>query len=171
MEAESHSPQSVINKKPSEFYMSCVEDSILLVANAEMEKVIFQKFPRFETLCRILSEELLAKNRTEFDEFKIFSPEQRYLNLLPNRPDLLNLSATEFADKIKELPTATIIDVRTHDEFSKGHLLNAINYDWNRNDFDKQIALLDKKKPVFVYCLSGSRSASAANFMRSVGFK
>jgi thioredoxin 1 len=82
-----------------------------------------------------------------------------------------NLSATEFADKIKELPTATIIDVRTPDEFSKGHLANANNYDWNGNEFDKQIAPLDKSKPVFVYCLSGGRSSSAANKMRSDGFK
>jgi len=54
-----------------------------------METDIFQKFPRFETLCRILSEELLAKSKAEFDEFKIASPEQRYLNLVQTRPDLL----------------------------------------------------------------------------------
>jgi CRP-like cAMP-binding protein len=88
-EAESLSPLCTINKKPSEYFVSCVEDSILIVANAEMEKVIFQKFPRFETLCRVLSEELLAKSTMEFDEFKTSSPEQRYLNLLQNRPDLL----------------------------------------------------------------------------------
>lgn len=82
-----------------------------------------------------------------------------------------NLSATEFADKIKELPTATIIDVRTPAEFSKGHLANANNYDWNGNEFDKQIAPLDKSKPVFVYCLSGGRSSSAANKMRLDSFK
>lgn len=82
-----------------------------------------------------------------------------------------NLSATEFADKIKELPSATIIDVRTPDEFSKGHLANANNYDWNGNEFEKQIAPLDKANPVFVYCLSGGRSSAAANKMRSGGFK
>ena len=54
-----------------------------------MERMIFQKFPRFEKLCRILSEELLAKNESEFDDFKISSPEMRYLNLLETRPDLL----------------------------------------------------------------------------------
>lgn len=81
-----------------------------------------------------------------------------------------NLSATEFADKIKELPTAKLIDVRTPDEFSKGHLANANNYDWNGTEFDNQIAPLDKSEPVFVYCLSGGRSSSAANKMRSDGF-
>ena len=69
-----------------------------------------------------------------------------------------NLTATEFANKINESVTATIIDVRTPDEFSKGHLVNASNFDWNGNDFEKQIAPLDKSKTVFVYCLSGGRS-------------
>lgn len=83
----------------------------------------------------------------------------------------INLSAIDFANKANELPTAPIIDVRTPDEFSKGHLQNAKNLDWNGNDFDKQVALLDKSKPVFVYCLSGGRSSSAANKMRNEGFK
>jgi len=80
------------------------------------------------------------------------------------------LSAIEFFTKIKELKTATIVDVRTPDEFSKGHLANANNFDWNGTEFDNQIAPLDKSKPVFVYCLSGGRSSSAANKMRSDGF-
>lgn len=82
-----------------------------------------------------------------------------------------NLSAIEFSTKIKELSNPTIIDVRTPDEFSKGHITNANNFDWNGSEFENQIAGLDKSKPVFVYCLSGGRSASAANKMRSDGFK
>ena len=87
------------------------------------------------------------------------------------QPDGTNLSAPEFAQKIKELPSAPIVDVRTPGEFSKGHLINATNIDWNGNDFEKQISTLDKSKPVLVYCLSGGRSAAAAAQMRSEGFK
>ena len=82
-----------------------------------------------------------------------------------------NLSAIDFANKINELPAAPIIDVRTPDEFSKGHIQKAKNIDWNGNDFEKQIAMLDKAKPIFVYCLSGGRSSLAASKMRNEGFK
>lgn len=82
-----------------------------------------------------------------------------------------NLEATDFANKANELPHALIIDVRTPDEFSKGHIQKAKNIDWNGDDFEKQIATLDKAKPVFVYCLSGGRSSSAASKMRKDGFK
>lgn len=82
-------PPCVISKTPSEYYISCVEDSILTVSNSDMEVEINSKFPKFEIMCRVLSEELLAKQKIDFDEFKTSSPEQRYLNLLQKRPDLL----------------------------------------------------------------------------------
>lgn len=82
-----------------------------------------------------------------------------------------NLSATEFDSQLKSNSSAPLIDVRTPDEFSKGHLQNSINIDWNGNSFDTEIAKLDKSKPVFVYCLSGGRSGQAAAKMRENGFK
>lgn len=88
-----------------------------------------------------------------------------------NSENKTTLSAIEFADMIKELPTAPILDVRTPEEFKEGHLENAFNYDWKSHLFEKQIAGLDKSKPVFVYCLSGRRSAAAASKMREDGFK
>ena len=87
-ESEMFSPLCSVNKMPSEHYIACVEDSIITVANSDMEEIIFAKFPRFEMLCRVLSGELLAKNQASFDDFKTSSPEQRYLNLLETRPDL-----------------------------------------------------------------------------------
>lgn len=88
-ELESLTPLCVVNNQPSGHYVACVEDSILTVANPDMETIIFEKFPRFETLCRVLSEELLAKSQATLDDFKTTSPEQRYLNIQKTRPDLL----------------------------------------------------------------------------------
>ena len=88
-EMEVLTPHCVISKTPSEYYISCLEDTILAVSNADIEVKIFSKFPKFETLSRILSEELLVKQQIAFDMFKISTPEQRYLNLLQTRPDLI----------------------------------------------------------------------------------
>ena len=88
-EMEALTPPCVISKTPSEYYISCVEDTILTISNSDMEVEINSKFPKFETICRILSEELLAKQRMDFDEFKTSSPEQRYLSLIQKRPDLI----------------------------------------------------------------------------------
>ncbi len=88
-ELEGINPHCAVDKKPSSYYVACVEDCILTVGNPEMEAIMYEKFPKFEILFRKLSEELLAKQQINFDEFKTSSPEQRYLNLLKNRPDLI----------------------------------------------------------------------------------
>ena len=88
-EMDAFTPHCVINKAPSEYFISCAEDSILTVSNSDMEVEINSRFPKFEIMCRMLSEELLAKQRIDFDEFKTSSPEQRYLNLVQKRPDLI----------------------------------------------------------------------------------
>jgi CRP-like cAMP-binding protein len=88
-EMEGLTPPCVISNTPSDYYVSCVEDVILIVSNTDMGVEINSKFPKFETMCRMLSEELLAQQRIDFDEFKTSSPEQRYLNLLQKRPDLI----------------------------------------------------------------------------------
>lgn len=88
-EMESLTPHCVINNAPSEYFISCEENTILTVGNPNRNVEIFTKSPKFDLMCRILSEETLAKHQINFDEFKTSSPEQRYLNLLKNRPDLI----------------------------------------------------------------------------------
>ncbi len=88
-EMDALTPPCVITQTPSDYYISCIEDSMILVSNADMEEEVNAKFPKFDIMCRKFSEELLAKQRIDFDEFKTSSPEQRYLNVLEKRPDLI----------------------------------------------------------------------------------
>ncbi|MCU0416180.1 MAG: Crp/Fnr family transcriptional regulator [Cytophagaceae bacterium] len=88
-ELEGLNPPCSITKTPSEFYVSCVEDSILVISNDELSIDINRQFPKFDIMCRMLSEEVLAKQILDFDAFKTSTPEQRYLNLIEKRPDLI----------------------------------------------------------------------------------
>ncbi len=88
-EMDALTPHCVINKAPSACFISCVEDTILLVSDSDMEEETNRKFPKFEIMCRKLSGELLARQQINFDEYKTSSPERRYLNLLHKRPDLI----------------------------------------------------------------------------------
>ena len=66
---------------------------------------------------------------------------------------------------------AQVLDVRTKGEFNSGYIANALQADWNdKNEFERRISFIDKKKPVYVYCLAGGRSAAAATKMRKMGF-
>ena len=88
-EMEGITPNCVLTKAASEYYIATTEDSVISLSNPDMEAEMFQKFPKFESLCRILSEELIAKQQINFDDFKTSSPEKRYLRMLKKRPDLI----------------------------------------------------------------------------------
>src|SRR5690606_8114173 len=79
-----------------------------------------------------------------------------------------NLSATEFAEKIKNTPDGQLIDVRTPGEYGAGNISNSRNIDWNGDQFEAEIATLDKSKPVLVYCKSGGRSGQAAEKLQKM---
>lgn len=65
---------------------------------------------------------------------------------------------------------AVVLDVRTPDEWEKGHLANATFIDFYQGDFADKVAQLDKERTYIVYCAVGGRSAQAANQMRDMGF-
>ncbi len=63
---------------------------------------------------------------------------------------------------------ATIIDVRTPEEFRDGAYPGAINIPVS--NLGARLADIPKNKPVVLYCASGARSASAARAMKQAGF-
>ena len=81
------------------------------------------------------------------------------------------LPANEFSAKINAQRNEFLLDVRSPEEFKKGHLADAVNIDWNGDDFAKETDKLDKSTPIYIYCLSGGRSHTAANKLRKNGFE
>ncbi len=81
-----------------------------------------------------------------------------------------SVDARGFAEALKN-PQVQIIDTRTPQEFSEGHIPDAVNIDLSSEDFIEQMKLLDKEKPVAVYCRSGRRSKIAAERFAKEGFK
>lgn len=64
-----------------------------------------------------------------------------------------------------------LLDVRTPNEFDDGYIKNAINIDIKSGDFIQSTVLLNKSKPVYVYCMAGARSTLAAKRLREAGFE
>lgn len=80
------------------------------------------------------------------------------------------LNSDKFKQKL-DVENVQLVDVRTPEEFAEGHLPNAINVNVMDDNFDAEMAKLDKEKPVMVYCKSGGRSAKAASKLKVQGFK
>lgn len=74
---------------PSGQYLVCVEDTTVSVDTPEHEAEMFRKFPEFESVCRIMSEALMANYQESFTNYKLMTAEDRYQHLQETRPDLL----------------------------------------------------------------------------------
>lgn len=84
---------------------------------------------------------------------------------------LQNFDAKTFSESFQASESKQLLDVRTADEYAQGHIEGAVNADINSAEFMNVVQKLDKDKAVFVYCLSGGRSASAAQQLKEQGFK
>ncbi|WP_306014291.1 MULTISPECIES: Crp/Fnr family transcriptional regulator [unclassified Allomuricauda] len=74
---------------PANHYLECIEDCRLALLSREKEQELFKRVPNFESLCRVSVEEELGAYQDKLAQFMISSPEKRYLDLMENRPDLL----------------------------------------------------------------------------------
>ncbi|MDP3916695.1 MAG: rhodanese-like domain-containing protein [Nanoarchaeota archaeon] len=71
---------------------------------------------------------------------------------------------------INSLKKFMILDVRTSEEFSEGHLKNAVNIDIFGLNFRHELNKLDKSMVYIVHCRSGQRSYDAVQIMKELGF-
>ncbi len=94
-----------------------------------------------------------------------------FTSCLKNQADGVQVLDVAKYEKKMTQPDVQLVDVRTPEEFSEGHLENAINIDDTADDFDAKVVGLDKEKPVMVYCKSGGRSARASARLKELGFK
>lgn len=89
---------------------------------------------------------------------------------------LLSLATASFAEPTSTVKDVTpdeaeallkgaikplVLDVRTPEEFAKGHIPGAKNVDFLGDDFEKQLAKLEASGPVIVHCAAGNRSSQA----------
>lgn len=77
-----------------------------------------------------------------------------------------------FAEKKFNKKKVVVLDVRTTQEFTEGHLPNAVHIDvMDSVAFVQQISKLKKGKTYLVYCKRGRRSTKAATMMEQQGFR
>lgn len=81
-----------------------------------------------------------------------------------------SVDAQQFAEVIAN-KDVQLVDARTPEEYSEGHIPGAVNIDVKSADFETQIATLNPDRPVAVYCRSGRRSKLAAERMTNAGLQ
>ncbi len=86
---------------------------------------------------------------------------------MDNFADMGFIGINEGVELFKKTENAVLLDVREKDEYDKGHVPGSVNLPLSRIE---DISI-DPSSPVFVYCLSGGRSARAAQALRDLGYE
>lgn len=104
--------------------------------------------------------------------FRIMSLISSLLALLScgNKVAWTDLDAAAF-ETLLQSDAPTLVDIRTSEEYSAGHLPGACNVDWYDADFlQKMEVSFPKETPLAIYCRSGKRSAAAAAKLSKAGY-
>ncbi len=74
---------------PSPVAFECLEDVLASANTREEEERGLAEYPAFESVCRVLGEALMTRLQETHVDVLTRTPEQRYLDLVARRPDLL----------------------------------------------------------------------------------
>jgi CRP-like cAMP-binding protein len=80
---------STFNGKPSESYLVSETDCILLRSSEKEEHIFRTNFPRINSFCNSFIKKEVIKRQSKYSNYSISNPEERYLNILQNKPYML----------------------------------------------------------------------------------
>lgn len=83
-------PSILNDPSPSKYFLECIEETTVSITSPESESIIFKKIPKFEPMARAAMFEELRKYQEMLAAHIMSTPEQRYKELLEERPELLN---------------------------------------------------------------------------------
>jgi phage shock protein E len=81
------------------------------------------------------------------------------------------LSMQEAKQELAKDGSIILLDVRDTDEYREGHIQGSINIPLHILPAVLPQKLTDKNARIFVYCLSGARSAQASRWLRQNGYE
>lgn len=81
--------ESFVHEVPAKHFLQCIEPCELIVVSRTVTYTILEQFPKFDFLTRVIQEEELILYQNLVATFVTLTPEQRYLNLLAEKPDWL----------------------------------------------------------------------------------
>ena len=64
--------------------------------------------------------------------------------------------------------SVTVVDVRTQDEWNRGHLEGALHIEWQ--DILQLSSDINKDEKIYLYCRSGNRSGKATKILEDAGY-
>jgi rhodanese-related sulfurtransferase/predicted small lipoprotein YifL len=103
------------------------------------------------------------------EKTEVFSIEEGVSAYFANMPKhIYKISQKEFIDKVKANDDMVIVDIRTAEDYKKGHVKGAYNAPWGPA-IAENITKIAQDKEVFIYCYSGQTAGQAVMTLNLAG--
>ena len=92
----------------------------------------------------------------------------------PTGPAITDVNPKEAFELVSQQSDVIILDVRTPEEFSSGHIGGALNINIASDNFKDRLAEMKREKAYLVHCAAGApngRSRRSVALMEKLGFK
>lgn len=92
-------------------------------------------------------------------------------NYFANMPtDVYKIGEKEFLDKVKAGdPSIFIMDIRTKEDYDKGHVKGAVSIPWGTAIGDK-LEMLPSDKTIYIYCYTGQTAGQTVALINMAGY-
>ncbi len=91
--------------------------------------------------------------------------------LYTNMPEhIFKIAEKEFVDMVVAETPMTILDIRTAEDYAKGHVKGAVNVPWG-SAIAENLANIPTDKPVFLYCYTGQTAGQAVVTLNVAGIE
>ena len=90
--------------------------------------------------------------------------------LYANLPEhIYKIEEKDFVDKVVAGEAMTIIDIRSAEDYGKGHVKGAVNLPWGGTAIADGLSSIPTDKPVYVYCYTGQTAGQAVVTLNLAG--
>ncbi len=90
-----------------------------------------------------------------------------YFTNIPS--DSYKISEKDFLDKVKANESMFIMDIRTAEDYEKGHIKGSVNIPWGAS-IAQNLSNLPKDKAIMVYCYTGQTASQTVALLNVAGF-
>lgn len=110
-----------------------------------------------------------AAKDSEQDNNEAFSIEEGVNAYFANMPEhIYKIGQKEFIEKVKAEEDMVVVDIRTAEDYKKGHVKGAYNAPWGPA-IAENITKISQDKDVFIYCYSGQTAGQAVMTLNLAG--
>lgn len=115
------SHDAILLQQPSRFFYQAIENTILLEVDSEIVQNFISKNPKLEEGRKHFLMEMLSESIKRVESFILYSPEERYLNFIKDKPNIAQRLPSKYIATLLGITPVSLSRIRGRIASNKKH--------------------------------------------------